>query len=153
MFGFFGFYLLFLKCIYMQNNIWFNWIGLVYGFENVIDMDLFRNFCDNIFIEFLLNFISFKILNIFENFFGRSLFLDYLGKMFRNLKSLEIIDLFFNVIEFFYCNMFLNFLKFQCLVVDNNKLFKWEVKINYMKNLSFLDFFDNCLINFEELVM
>lgn len=137
----------------MQNNIWFNWIGLVYGFENVIDMDLFRNFCDNIFIEFLLNFISFKILNIFENFFGRSLFLDYLGEMFRNLKSLEIIDLFFNVIEFFYCNMFLNFLKFQCLVVDNNKLFKWEVKINYMKNLSFLDFFDNCLINFEELVM
>lgn len=137
----------------MQNNIWFNWIGLVYGFENVIDMDLFRNFCDNIFIEFLLNFISFKILNIFENFFGRSLFLDYLGKMFRNLKSLEIIDLFFNVIEFFYCNMFLNFLKFQCLVVDNNKLFKWEVKINYMKNLSFLDFFDNCLISFEELVM
>lgn len=137
----------------MQNNIWFNWIGLVYGFENVIDMDLFRNFCDNIFIEFLLNFISFKILNIFENFFGRSLFLDYLGKMFRNLKSLEIIDLFFNVIEFFYCNMFLNFLKFQCLVVDNNKLFKWEVKINYMKNLSFLDFFDNCLIIFEQLVM
>lgn len=116
-------------------------------------MDLFRNFCDNIFIEFLLNFISFKILNIFENFFGRSLFLDYLGEMFRNLKSLEIIDLFFNVIEFFYCNMFLNFLKFWCLVVDNNKLFKWEVKINYMKNLSFLDFFDNCLINFEELVM
>lgn len=137
----------------MQNNIWFNWIGLVYGFENVIDMDLFRNFCDNIFIEFLLNFISFKILNIFENFFGRSLFLDYLGKMFSNLKSLEIIDLFFNVIEFFYCNMFLNFLKFQCLVVDNNKLFKWEVKINYMKNLSFLDFFDNCLIIFEQLVM
>lgn len=137
----------------MQNNIWFNWIGLVYGFENVIDMDLFRNFCDNIFIEFLLNFISFKILNIFENFFGRSLFLDYLGEMFRNLKSLEIIDLFFNVIEFFYCNMFLNFLKFQCLVVDNNKLFKWEVKINYMKNLSFLDFFDNCLIIFEQLVM
>lgn len=151
--GSFGFYPSSLKRIYMQNNIWFNWIGPVHGFENVTDMDLSRNFCDNISTEFLSNFISLKTLNISENFLGRSLSLDYLGKTFRNLKSLETIDLSFNVIEFLHRNMFLNSSKLQRLVVDNNKLFKWEVKTNHMKNLSLLDLSDNRLTILEQSAM
>ena len=134
-----------LKRIYMRNNIWFKWSGPVHGFENVTDLDLSTNFCYNISTEFLSNCFGLKRLHIGDNNLGKSLSLDYKGDTFRDLFNLEFVNLSTNGIDFLHEEIFSNSPKVKFLILDSNKLFRWEVKINHMKNLSILDLSDNRL--------
>nr|XP_022292001.1 toll-like receptor 13 [Crassostrea virginica] len=134
-----------LKRIYMRNNIWFKWTGPVHGFGNVTELDLSTNFCYNISTEFFSNCFGLKRLHIGDNNLGKSLSLDYKGDTFRDLFNLEFVNLSTNGIDFLHEKIFSNSPKVKFLILDSNKLFRWEVKINHMKNLSILDLSDNRL--------
>ncbi|XP_078313557.1 toll-like receptor 4 [Crassostrea virginica] len=134
-----------LKRIYMGNNIWFKWSGPLHGFGNVTELDLSTNFCNNISTEFFSYFYGLTKLHISENYLGKSLSLDYKGHTFQNLSNLEFVNLSINGIESLHPNIFLNSPKLICLILNGNKLFRWKVKINHMKNLRLLDLSDNRL--------
>ncbi|XP_078337294.1 toll-like receptor 4 [Crassostrea virginica] len=143
--GSYGMYPSSLKKIFLQNNILFQWNGPVHGFENVTELDISKNFCNNISTEFFTYFFGLKKLYMSDNYLGTSLSLDYKGQTFRNLFNLEFVNLSRNEINFLHREIFSNSSKMKYLILSRNKIFRWEVRINHMKNLSFLDLSDNRL--------
>ncbi|XP_061177033.1 toll-like receptor 4 [Saccostrea echinata] len=138
-----------LRSIYMQNNIWYKWIGPLYGFENVTTVDFSMNFCNNISTEFLTYFSNIRILNMSGNYLGKSLSLDYSGQTFKNQLYLEVLDLSINSIDNLHSDIFANASNINILIISGNRLYKWDVKIDHMWNLTFLDLSDNRLTSFE----
>jgi Leucine-rich repeat (LRR) protein len=146
--GEFGINAISLKNILFQNNIWYEWIGPVHGVEDIEELDLTQNFCYNISTEFLLFFSNVKTLKFGNNNLAKSLSLDNNGSTFRNQASLELLDLSNNGIESLPKQIFKNALNMTHLLLNGNRLHKWDVKITHMQNLTFLDLSDNRLTSF-----
>ncbi|XP_061196379.1 toll-like receptor 4 [Saccostrea echinata] len=142
-----------LRSIYMKNNIWYNWIGPLYGFENVTTVDLSMNFCNNISTEFLTYFTNIRNFNMSGNYLGKSLSLDHSGLTFRNQLNLEVLDLSNNGIYILHNGIFANAANITHLILKENRLYKWDVKIDHMRKLVFLDLSDNRLTRFESPAM
>ncbi|XP_062619329.1 toll-like receptor 4 [Saccostrea cucullata] len=138
-----------LRSIYMRNNIWYNWIGPLYGFENVTTVDLSMNFCNNLSTEFFTYFLNVRRLNMSGNYLGKSLSLDLTGGTFKNQLNLELLDLSSNGIEILHTDIFANASNINHLILNGNRLYKWDVKIDHMWNMTFLDLSDNRLTSFE----
>ncbi|XP_061176909.1 toll-like receptor 4 [Saccostrea echinata] len=140
--GKFGVHAPSLRKIFVQNNIWYSWKGPVYGLEAIEELDLSQNFCYNISTEFLSHAPGVKILKLRDNNIARSLSSDSKGLIFRSQRNLEFLDLSNNDIEYLPEEIFKNSTNIKQLLLQDNRLNKWGVKINHMKNLTFLDLSD-----------
>ncbi|XP_062598255.1 toll-like receptor 4 [Saccostrea cucullata] len=143
----------FLRSIYMKNNIWYKWIGPLYGFENVTSVDLSMNFCNYISTEFLTYFTNVRNFNMSGNYLGKSLSLDESGLIFRNQLNLEVLDLTNNGLYILHNRILATAANITHLILRENRLYTWDVKIDHMRRLEFLDLSDNRLTRFEPAAM
>lgn len=138
-----------LRELYIQDNFLFSWDGPVRGIENVEIADMSNNYCSHISKSFLNYAKGVKFLKMSKNDIGKSLSNDIEGEIFKNTKSLEVLDLSYNNIIALSELVFKSMPQLQILNLQNNQISIWRVKINHMKNMKFINLKQNKLTTFE----
>ncbi|XP_061169396.1 toll-like receptor 4 [Saccostrea echinata] len=132
-----------LRHMFFQDNILNEWIGPVYGIQNVSLIDLSNNFCTKLSSDFFVNATGLLHLNISRNSIGDNLESDVNGLIFRNLVSLETLDLSSNKIYHLPYLLLKRSWNIKALILNNNQLSEWNVHVGHMRHLKHLDLSEN----------
>lgn len=139
-----------LREIYGQSNFFYSWIGPIHGMQHISVLDLSDNLCSYISETFLKYATGLKVLNLSNNDIGQSLSKDEEGKIFENVISVENIDLSRDNIVSLPSLMFKNMRRLQIINLTNNLLSAWNVKIDHMRNITFISLAQNRLTTIEK---
>nr|XP_022291540.1 toll-like receptor 2 [Crassostrea virginica] len=134
-----------LRRVYLQDNIIHSWAGPMYGVENITVLDMSRNFCARICKDIAVNLHGLITLNLSENALGSKFQFDVTGKIMRNLRRLQYLDISNNRIQALPYPFFKNLNSIVHLKVSNNLLSEWKVAMRHMLNLTTLDLSQNRL--------
>lgn len=129
--------------VYLQDNIIHSWIGPMHGVENITVLDMSKNFCANIGKDVGVNLTGLLTLKLAENALGPRFQFDLTGKIFRNLRRLQFLDISYNRIQALPFPFFKNLRSINHLYVSNNLLSDWCIAMGHMVNLTTLDLSKN----------
>ena len=120
-----------LKKLEISFNLINEWIGPVYGVENLQELNLAENYCQNMSAYFFDSFYNLTKLNVTNNFLGPLLNMGNkdAGKHFKNLTKLQILDLSENRITTFSNDIFQNLRNLRYLNISKNMLSQWNSKL------------------------
>ena len=129
--------------IRIQGNIFHSWQGPITGLANLKVLDLSRNYCSDISPDFFSDGHSIQELYVNTNFIGLVLKKD--EGIFKDLTNLRILDLSFNVISTLPSNVFEQQVHLESLDLNTNGLMNFEINLEHMKNLTYLNIAANSL--------
>ena len=129
----------------MNNNILWQVIGPLNGFDNLTFFDLSCNYCQNISQFALENMANLQHLNLSTNFLGFALENDENGNTFQNQFKLRNLDLTNNKIRVLPLDLFHGLINLQSLNLSHNMLLEFHVRFDHMKKLEYLSLRDNML--------
>ncbi|XP_062602853.1 toll-like receptor 4 [Saccostrea cucullata] len=132
-----------LRHMFFQNNVLNEWIGPMYGIQNVTLIDLSNNFCTKLSSNFFVNASGLLRLNISRNSVGDNLERDKNGLIFRNLVSVETLDLSSNKIYHLPYLLLKRSRNIGTLILNNNQLSELNVGVKHMHHLEHLDLSEN----------
>ncbi|XP_062615601.1 toll-like receptor 4 [Saccostrea cucullata] len=132
-----------LRHMFFQNNVLNEWIGPMYGIQNVTLIDLSNNFCTKLSSNFFVNASGLLRLNISRNSVGDNLERDKNGLIFRNLVSVETLDLSSNKIYHLPYLLLKRSRNIGALILNNNQLSELNVGVKHMHHLEHLDLSEN----------
>lgn len=115
----------------------------MHGVENITVLDMSKNFCANIGKDVGVNLTGLLTLKLAENALGPRFQFDLTGKIFRNLRRLQFLDISYNRIQALPFPFFKNLNSIKYLYVSNNLLSDWCVAMGHMVNLTTLDLSKN----------
>ncbi|KAK3612006.1 hypothetical protein CHS0354_021680 [Potamilus streckersoni] len=128
-----------LKHIDLSYNGLHSWIGPVTGLNQLQNLSLAYNYCDNVTRVFFSNFSGLKSLKIQGNLLGSILSQDSDGIIFSSLKSLRYLNISSNKICKLPPMIFQNMISLEELVISYNMLSKWDIDVRKMINLTSID--------------
>ncbi|XP_062592269.1 toll-like receptor 4 [Saccostrea cucullata] len=125
--------------LYLQDNILYSWMGPISGVNNLKIVNLSNNFCAKVYESFFQNGDSLQKLYLSNNLLRFSLSSDTDGKIFRNLKSLSVLDLKANKISHLPSAVFKSLESLKYLDLSSNLLTGIDFDIRYLRSLRVLD--------------
>ena len=146
-----------LRRIELFHNAISQWFGPLEGFNKLEHIDLSLNFCDNISDYFFSNVTMLKTLRLRANFIGYVV-LDR-HKLYpeghpcpwlQPLTNLIVLDLYLNKIRKLPRECLSSQRNLENLILRENSLTDWELRIGHMPNISFIDLSGNSLDRFPE---
>ncbi|XP_062602628.1 toll-like receptor 4 [Saccostrea cucullata] len=134
-----------LREIYFQNNVIHSWIGPIQGVENITLLDMSKNFCSQLSDNIAEHLTGLLTLKLAENSLGPMFQFDRKGKILRNLRRLQHLDISFNRIQALPFLFMRNLSSLVYLDISHNLLSDWNMKMGHMKKLSVLNLSQNRL--------
>ncbi|XP_062597087.1 toll-like receptor 4 isoform X2 [Saccostrea cucullata] len=136
--------------VHFQNSIIYRFDGPVYGMRSVQYLDLSNNFCSRVSNDFFIDFLNIQVLNLSNNLLWESLKVDKSGKIFRNQKRLQVLDLANNKIGALPRDIFRGFSDLTYLNLSSNSLAIFNVSISHLSKLKWIDLSSNQLSSLNE---
>ena len=124
-------------------NIFYSWQGPLKGLDKLKSFDLSRNYCSNVSEHFFSGMPNLQELYIHTNFIG--LVLKKRNRIFRDLTKLRILDMSFNVITQLPATLFEQQMQLEKLNLSTNGLVMFDIDMEHMNNLTYLDLSANSL--------
>ncbi|XP_056016542.1 toll-like receptor 4 [Ostrea edulis] len=118
--------------------------------NSILTFDVSHNFCSHVSPQIFENFRYLKHLNMSHNDLDQDLKKDTEGQLFKDLESLEILDLSFNKMYSLPKHILRTSKGIKYINVRNNRLSYWEVSVSGMSNLTLLDLSQNKLVTLDE---
>ncbi|XP_061193402.1 toll-like receptor 4 [Saccostrea echinata] len=134
-----------LREIYFQNNVIHSWIGPIQGVENITILDMSKNFCSKLSNDIAEHLTGLLKLKLAENSLGSKFQFDMNGKILRNLRRLQHLDISFNRIQALPFLFMKNLCSLVYLDISHNLISDWNMKMGHMKKLSVLNLSQNRL--------
>ncbi|KAL3852485.1 hypothetical protein ACJMK2_016116 [Sinanodonta woodiana] len=128
-----------IKNLDLSVNGLYTWIGPVNGLNQLENLSLANNFCNNISDVFFSTFKGLKRLSIQGNLLGIVLEWDSDGIIFSSLKSLQYLDISSNQISKLPPRIFQHMVSLEELIISYNMLSKFEIDVLTMTNLTNID--------------
>ena len=134
-----------LEEIRASGNIFHSWQGPFKGLANLKILELSKNYCSDISLDFFSGMPKLQELYASTNFIG--LVLKKKVELFKHLTNLRILDLSFNVISKLPANVFEQQVHLERLGLSTNGLMDFGIDLQHMNNLTYLDLSGNSLVN------
>ena len=132
-----------LKSINASFNVLSIWIGPVLGLNKLTHLDLSNNVALHVSPKFFDNFESLIMLNISNNLLRYPISQDINGDLFKNLKSVQILDLSTNNLNTIPEHLFKGLTSLQILKLSDNNIVYVPIVVKHMSNLQKIDFAGN----------
>ncbi|XP_061176918.1 toll-like receptor 4 [Saccostrea echinata] len=134
-----------IRRLFLQDNIIYQFIGPLFGVENITEIDLSRNFCYKMTKSFTHSLPKLRILKLKQNNLGETFKSDISGSIFEKQSKLYYLDISYNRIHGLSFLFLKNLVSLSLLDISNNQISEWNVKMSHMMNLSYLDLSNNRL--------
>ncbi|XP_056016544.1 toll-like receptor 4 [Ostrea edulis] len=140
-----------LRHVYFQHNFI---VSLTKNFRmknnSIVSFDISHNFCSHVSPQIFEDSRHLKHLNMSHNYLGQDLGKDTEGQLFKNLESLEMLDLSFNKIASLPKLLLGNSKRVRFINISNNRLSDWKISMSGMSKLVLLDLSQNKLTTLDE---
>ncbi|KAL5018343.1 hypothetical protein ScPMuIL_004065 [Solemya velum] len=128
-----------IRKVFLANNIINKWIGGIKGLTKIEHLDMSKNFCSEVSYTFFDNLTNLKTLLIAQNFLGFSLRTDDNGRIFKNLRRLQKLDISDNRIDRLPKFIFRGLESLEMINLGNNSLTECNFNIGHMSKLKHID--------------
>ncbi|XP_060604287.1 toll-like receptor 4 [Ruditapes philippinarum] len=123
-----------------SDNILYSWIGPCGPFPNVKYLNLSRNYCSHIGLNFFDSFKNLENLQIQENFLGLVLSNEYYGPgIFEKLSKVKVMNLSSNIISYLHPTVFSNMVHLTKLDLSVNNIESLDIDVGSLNNLMHLN--------------
>lgn len=121
------------------SKIW----GPILGLKQLRYLDISDNILSYIHVDAFSDMTNLQTLLLNDNLLGKSTSIAYASKLFRNLTSLQKLDLASNSIEYLPKDIFLTLNELRQLRLKNNLFIKIDFTLTHLHNLQVLDISNN----------
>ena len=132
-----------LKQVYLQDNVLYEWIGPIENVDSLELMDLSNNFCSYVSTFFFDYLTGLKYLKINDNILGFSIAKDKRGDIFKNLRNLRRLEMASNKVQYMPELIFRNLYSLEFLNLSRNLMRTFDVNMNHLSKLSVIDLSHN----------
>nr|WBP49900.1 Toll-like receptor protein [Mimachlamys nobilis] len=134
------------KCVDLHDNLLYYWKGPIVNLNLLEYVDLSHNSCGRVSPGFFQDVSTLKTLNVSHNNLGEVFKNETTSNILQQLKSLENLNITHNKIDYMSAGVFHNLDALQKIDLSVNQLTEWNVEIDHLNRLKFLNISYNRLI-------